>query len=80
MFYGSAGDDLLYGPGGNDTLHGASRRNRLFGEDGDDTFEARNGVTDQLDDGAGYDAAQRDPFDVLKSIERVLCAAAPVAL
>lgn len=72
VFYGGGGDDILYGRGGNDTLHGGSGRNRLYGEDGDDTFYVRNGLTDQLDGGTGYDAAQRDPFDVLKSIEKAL--------
>jgi Ca2+-binding RTX toxin-like protein len=57
---GGAGNDTIYGGAGNDTLDGGSGRDMLFGQDGNDTLLAKDGRTDTLDGGTGFDKAQRD--------------------
>jgi Ca2+-binding RTX toxin-like protein len=57
---GGPGNDVLYGGDGNDTLVGGGGRDKLFGEGGDDLLLAKDGRTDTLDGGTGFDTAQRD--------------------
>lgn len=53
---GGPGDDVIDGGGGQDVLHGG---------DGDDTIRARDDQRDQIDCGAGNDAAAVDPQDAV---------------
>jgi uncharacterized delta-60 repeat protein len=62
---GGGGDDILVGRGGKDTLLGGAGNDQLLARDGDR-------VPDVLDGGDGTDAAQRDPTDLLTSVERLL--------
>src|SRR5207248_5636314 len=66
--FGDAGNDVLYGGLGNDTLNGGSGRDKLFGEGGDDLLLAKDGRTDTLDGGAGFDKAQRDNSATIKDV------------
>jgi uncharacterized delta-60 repeat protein len=62
---GGAGDDVIYGRGGRDTLLGGAGNDLIYARDGD-------GVPDTIEGGDGNDAAQRDPTDLLTSVERLL--------
>ncbi|MBC8106790.1 MAG: hypothetical protein H7Z14_09395 [Anaerolineae bacterium] len=67
---GDDGDDVIEGNGNNDRLSGGNGddyldagdgRNLLYGNAGDDRFDASNGNTDDaLDGGSGYDRADLD--------------------
>jgi Ca2+-binding RTX toxin-like protein len=60
LIIGNAGRDTLYGGGGNDTLNGGGGRDLLFGQSGNDLLLARDGRSDSIDGGAGFDTAQCD--------------------
>ena len=63
---GGSGNDTIWGGAGNDTLDGGSGRDYLYGQDGNDTFLAKDGRTDTLDGGNGFDTAQRDNSSTIK--------------
>jgi Ca2+-binding RTX toxin-like protein len=73
---GNAGNDTLLGGGGNDTLWGGSGHDQLFGQSGNDILYAKDGQTDTLDGGSGFDKASRDNgptiFDQVKNIEKFI--------
>jgi uncharacterized delta-60 repeat protein len=71
---GSSANNRLVGGGGNDVLVGRGGKDTLLGGAGDDQLLARDAdrVVDTLDGGDGNDAAQRDPSDLLTSIEGLL--------
>src|SRR5581483_8993312 len=60
LLIGGDGNDSLVGGLGNDTLTGGPGRDMLYGQGGNDTIYAKDGRTDTLDGGAGFDTAQRD--------------------
>ena len=81
--YGDAGDDKLFGGAvrdtlaggtGADRLDGGSGRDDLFGNGGDDLLLARDGATDSLNGGAGFDRARVDAGlrDRVTAVERLL--------
>ncbi len=65
---GGYGADLLEGGPGADTLVGGLGGDTLRGDDGDDAIDARDGLPDSVDCGAGLDSAsvdQTDPPDLI---------------
>jgi Ca2+-binding RTX toxin-like protein len=60
---GGYGVDVIFGGAGNDYMSERTpdtARNYLYGESGDDTFDVRNGVSDYVDGGVGYDTVYAD--------------------
>jgi hypothetical protein len=70
--YGNAGNDYLDGGVGNDRLWGDTGVDQLFGNVGNDTLYGHDSTRELLSGGNGTDSAQRDPIDVLSSVERIL--------
>ncbi|PUA79753.1 calcium-binding protein [Nocardioides currus] len=68
---GGAGDDNLSGGSGDDTVTGGAGTDSLFGGEGNDTIQARDGVADRIDCGAGSDAVVADAVDVVVNCESV---------
>lgn len=68
---GGVADDALYGGGGNDAITGNAGADVLHGGDGDDSIQARDGVADRIDCGAGTDAVVADAVDVVANCESV---------
>lgn len=62
--FGEGGNDTLQGGSGNDYLHGGPGRDELWGGPGGDTLQARDGESDTLSGGAGYDKAYADEIDL----------------
>jgi Ca2+-binding RTX toxin-like protein len=60
LLVGGAGDDALYGYAGDDTLVGNGGLDYFSGGDGNDTIDARDGVLETVDGGAGTDVAYID--------------------
>lgn len=67
---GALADELL-GGGGNDAITGNAGADVLHGGDGDDSIQARDGVADRIDCGAGTDAVVADAVDVVANCESV---------
>jgi hypothetical protein len=44
----------------------------MFGEDGDDTLLARDGVADFLSGGFGTDTGQKDAIDTTNGVEKFI--------
>jgi Ca2+-binding RTX toxin-like protein len=65
---GGDGNDSIFGGDGNDTLIGGPGRDYLLGFGGNDTFFAKDGRTDTLDGGNGFDTAQRDSTATIKDL------------
>ena len=74
--FGGDGDDKLTGNtaantidggAGDDHITGGPGEDVLFGNDGDDTINARDGVRDRIECGAGDDTAIIDRIDVVSS-------------
>ncbi len=63
---GGSGNDSINGEAGNDTLTGGSGRDSISGGEGDDTIDARDGVADLINCGAGHDIALIDSRDVVR--------------
>jgi len=72
FFKGNGGNDSLFGGDGNDTLDGGGGADSLVGQAGNDRLQARDGVIDVVDGGAGSDSAQVDKTDKRTSIETLL--------
>lgn len=77
---GNKGRDLLRGDAGNDELGGGNSRDKLIGGAGEDTIRAgagpdrvnsRDGDTDRVKCGLGFDRVRADRADKLKGCERV---------
>lgn len=68
---GGLGDDALYGGGGNDAVTGGVGTDLLSGGEGDDIIQARDGVADRVDCGAGTDSVVADALDVIVNCETV---------
>lgn len=63
----------LYAGSGNDIIKGSYFSDTLYGEDGNDTFYIRLGVSDIVFGGNGTDSAQIDSLlDVLSGVENLL--------
>jgi Ca2+-binding RTX toxin-like protein len=78
--FGGAGDDRLVGGRGNDRLIGGPGddtlapglgRDSVSGGGGNDTINARDGLRETIDCGAGRDTVRADRSDRLKGCERV---------
>jgi Ca2+-binding RTX toxin-like protein len=72
----SGGLGLLRGGAGADRLFGRSRSSitgpdRMFGDEGPDTFFARDSRRDRADGGPGHDRARVDRFDTIISIAQL---------
>jgi len=65
----AAGADQIYGRGGEDCLNGGRDRDRVYGGSGDDSIQARDGIADLIDCGAGDDVAAVDPRDTVRDCE-----------
>ena len=76
--FGGDGRVTIDLPGDNDVFEyvavapGGSGRDKLVGEDGNDTLFARDNTEDVLDGGRGTDRAQRDALDRVSNIETFL--------
>src|SRR4051794_11627997 len=77
---GNGGDDHIHGDDGDDHLRGGKDDDRIKGGDGRDTIEgnsgddhifARDGRSDDIDCGLGYDKVVADRSDVLSRCEKV---------
>ena len=66
---GGAGGDRLVGGDQNDTLIGGADVDEFYGQDGDDTLRALDGLAEQLDCGFGNDSYETDPADTLLTCE-----------
>ncbi|MCW2955545.1 MAG: hypothetical protein JWO69_414 [Thermoleophilia bacterium] len=63
---GGKGLDALFGDAGNDTIIGGKGPDLLVGGPGNDYIDARDGVKDELECGAGSDRIRADLFDKIK--------------
>jgi hypothetical protein len=68
---GRGGADVVRGGAGNDTLVGGPGRDTLLGGPGNDVLQARDGVRDVVDCGAGKDVATVDRVDRVIGCETV---------
>lgn len=68
---GDAGRDRLTGGAGDDVLVGGPQRDTYLGGPGNDTVNARDGVAEVVDCGAGDDLATVDALDTTRGCERV---------
>lgn len=68
---GGSGNDRVSGGSGPDAVTGGPGRDRLIGGSGDDALAARDGERDVVDCGAGYDRADVDRLDSVRSCEVV---------
>ena len=68
---GGTEEDELSGGNGNDTIVGGPDPDLLSGGAGRDTINARDGVRDTVECGAGVDLARVDRFDVVSGCEQV---------
>jgi hypothetical protein len=66
---GGTGNDVLTGADGADTLTGNQGIDEYFGEGGDDTINAFDGVAERISCGAGDDHARNDPIDIIAACE-----------
>jgi hypothetical protein len=57
--------ELLCGLAGADLVRGGGGRDRLFGAEGDDRIDARDGVFDVVGCGAGRDTVTADRGDLV---------------
>ena len=63
-------NDVLAGGAGNDRLDGNAGVDEYFGETGDDTIEARDGLAERISCGADDDTARNDFTDLIAECER----------
>ncbi len=68
---GTAGANTLDGGAGADTLIAGGGEDSVFGGEGDDRIEARDGLADSVDCGAGSDVAVVDRRDAVVDCETV---------
>ena len=73
LINGGDGGDLIEGNGGDDELRGGPGDDELRGGPGDDEVLARDGVTDRIACGHGFDVVRTDPkgVDLLSGCERM---------
>lgn len=70
---GGNGRDFVYGDAGNDELNGSKGMDMVYGGDGNDIIFARDGQSDTVDGGAGYNRASiDDSLDVYVNIAELL--------
>lgn len=74
---GGPGADTLLAGTGNDTVTGGAGSDDLRGGDDNDTINARDGMADQVDCGAGTDTVVADVVDTLTGCESVDVPAVP---
>jgi Ca2+-binding RTX toxin-like protein len=63
--YGERGGDRIFGGEGADELYGGPGQDLVFGGSGDDFIEAKDGLRDLVNCGAGYDVVSVDDEDVI---------------
>ena len=63
VLVGSSGPNTIRGGLLGDTITGLGARDELFGEDGNDTIRARDGIGEPVECGAGTDSAEVDDVD-----------------
>ncbi len=66
-FTGDASVNQFFGSAGNDTIDPGPNNDFVFGNDGDDTFNTRDGFLDRIQCGAGTDTANVDAQDLVDS-------------
>lgn len=62
---------VVHGGDGDDTISGGPAPDRLYGDAGNDTIDARDGLADVVDCGAGDDRAELDAIDTAVNCETV---------
>jgi hypothetical protein len=67
---GGSNRDVLAGGPDNDLLIGVGGIDDYFGEAGDDTIEARDGLAERISCGAGNDQVNNDFIDIIAECER----------
>lgn len=77
IIFGFEGRDNLDGRGGHDIIDGGVARDTINGGAGRDVIVSRDGVSDQVDCGAGFDTVYRDKLDKVKNCERQLYTVPP---
>jgi hypothetical protein len=83
VLVGSAQTNVIHGDlngdlsSGNDVIDGGAGADSLFGDGGNDTLRAFDGVRDVVDCGAGTDVAFVDPIDTVSGCETVSFTAGP---
>lgn len=77
---GNAAFNVITADEGPDTIDPGSGSDAVYGEDGDDTLNTRDGHSDRADCGAGNDTANVDQLDVVVGCEVVNREDRPVAL
>jgi Ca2+-binding RTX toxin-like protein len=63
---GGSGNDSINGEAGDDVLTGGAGRDTISGGTGNDTIDARDGVADLINCGAGHDIALVDGRDIVR--------------
>jgi len=66
---GGAGRDVLAGGAGNDDINGLGGVDDYFGETGNDTIEATDGLAERISCGADTDAVHNDFTDIIAECE-----------
>jgi Ca2+-binding RTX toxin-like protein len=64
---GTSGNDTIWGGAGNDVLVGGAGQDQVYDTSGNNTFYARDGETDRIWCGSGYDTVYADPQDVIET-------------
>ena len=72
LIYGEKGADFIAGRASGDNIYGGRGRDELRGNRGNNPLFARDAVRDLVRGGKDFDGARVGPFDVLRSIERLL--------
>lgn len=67
---GGKGADTITGNGLVNVLTGGTGKDKLYGLDGNDTFQTVDGYVDALSGGSGTDRAHRDSTDTVSSVEQ----------
>jgi dipeptidyl aminopeptidase/acylaminoacyl peptidase len=70
VIVGGRGNDVILGRGGPDLILDGYGKDVVSGGPGDDWLYARDGRPDTLEGGTGFDRADADPIDRVRSVER----------
>jgi Ca2+-binding RTX toxin-like protein len=70
--FGGGGRDVIEGGAGDDLIVGGTGVDRLRGNEGDDRLRAKDGVTDRVFGGSGFDKARVDHIDIVRLIEKLV--------